>query len=53
MDAHDIDLLLRLVDQSIQAEIERICSTPVKPTVFSELLTPEGIVLARRMGIKL
>jgi len=53
MDVRDIDLLLRLVDQSIQAEIERICSSPVKPKVFSELLTPEGIVLARQMGIKL
>lgn len=53
MDESQIDLMVRLVDLGIQAEIERICNALVKPREFSKLLTPEDVVLAIQMGISL
>ncbi len=53
MNESQIDLMLRLVDMGIRAEIERICNTPVKQREFGDLITPRDMVLAHQMGISL
>ena len=49
----DIELLLRLVDAGIEAELSRICNAPVPSKEYATLFNAEDEVLAKDMGIKL
>lgn len=47
-----VNLMLRLVDAEIEAEITRIC-TPVAPKMYEDLITVADMEFGQQIGITL
>jgi len=48
-----VNIMLRLVDAQIEAEIARICALPVGPKKYESLLTVGDLEFAKQIGISL